>query len=229
MPANRGKFREESAWDQGGSGYSAYFSQPSYQNGVGARLGSMNARVTPDISAIANPNTPVWVLCTACTNGGWYGVGGTSAAAPLMAFRRVSPAIRAACRARVAAAEAAIGLAILVTLFRNRRTIDVADIDKADAWFTRHGPKAVFFGRFLPTIRTLISVPAGLSRMPSLPFLIYSGIGSLIWTAALTLAGYLLEGGYEQVEHLLNPVSTAIVIGLVAVYVWRVVTFDPSR
>ena len=85
VPANRGKFREESAWDQGGSGYSAYFPQPAYQNGVGARLGNMNARVTPDISAIANPNTPVWVLCTACTSGGWFGVGGTSAAAPLMA------------------------------------------------------------------------------------------------------------------------------------------------
>ena len=86
VPANRGKFREESAWDQGGSGYSAFFTQPSYQNGVGARLGNFNVRVTPDIAAIANPETGVWVRCTTgCGGGGWYSVGGTSVASPLMA------------------------------------------------------------------------------------------------------------------------------------------------
>lgn len=108
-------------------------------------------------------------------------------------------------------------------------TLSPKDLRRAQGWFDRHGRKAVFFGRFIPTVRTLISVPAGLARMPATPFLIYSAIGSLIWTSALTLAGYLLESGYEQVEHLLNPVSTAVVIGLVAFYLWRVVTYDPSR
>lgn len=104
--------------------------------------------------------------------------------------------------------------------------IDVEDIDRSQAWFDRHGGMAVLVGRLIPTIRTLISVPAGINRMPLPKFLAYSTIGTAGWSTLLALLGYRLEAGYEVVEHWLNPISTAIVIGILAFYVWRVATYD---
>lgn len=104
-------------------------------------------------------------------------------------------------------------------------TLAPADVDRACDWFERHGAGAVFFGRLVPTVRTLISVPAGLARMPLPRFLLWSALGSLIWTSLLAGAGYLLEGRYRQVEAWVNPLSTAVVIGIVAIYLWRVVTW----
>ncbi len=102
-------------------------------------------------------------------------------------------------------------------------TVSGEDIDKANAWFTRHGAKAVFFCRLVPGIRTLISLPAGLNAMPMLPFLIYSTIGTTLWVSFLTVAGYVLGDNYEQVDEYLGPVSK-IVFGilLVAFVVWAV-------
>lgn len=108
-------------------------------------------------------------------------------------------------------------------------TVTPSEIDRAQDWFTRHGGRAVFLGRFVPTIRTFISVPAGLARMSTLPFLLYSAAGSLIWSGVLATAGYLLEGGYQSVAHLMNPISTLVVVGLITLYIWRVITYDPSR
>ena len=104
-------------------------------------------------------------------------------------------------------------------------TLSVADVDRAQAWFDRHGAIAVLLGRLLPTIRTLISVPAGLAQMPFGRFLAWSAVGTFAWTTLLGLAGYLLEAGYARVEAWVNPVSTAIVAGIVAVYLWRVITW----
>jgi membrane protein DedA with SNARE-associated domain len=100
------------------------------------------------------------------------------------------------------------------------------EFDQADAWFDRHGGAAVFIGRLVPTVRTFISVPAGMARMPLWRFLAYSTSGTVIWTALLALAGYLLESQYERVQAWLNPVSTAIVVGIVALYLWRVATYN---
>lgn len=101
--------------------------------------------------------------------------------------------------------------------------ISSSDIDKAQRWFYRHGTKAVFFGRLVPGVRTLISLPAGFSRMRFGSFLIYSTLGTLGWTLLLTGAGYLLGDNYELVDEYLAPVSK-IVLGLIAVafIVWLV-------
>jgi membrane protein DedA with SNARE-associated domain len=107
-------------------------------------------------------------------------------------------------------------------------TLDPKEIARADAWFDRHGHKAVLLGRLVPGIRTLISVPAGLSEMKPARFLLYSGVGTLLWTTVLTLAGYLLESRYREVEGWVNPISTVVLVGLVALYLYRVVTFRPS-
>ena len=104
-------------------------------------------------------------------------------------------------------------------------TLSPAQIERAEDWFRRHGAAAVFFGRLVPGVRTLISVPAGVSAMPCVPFLLYSSLGSLVWTSLLAGAGYVLEGQYDRVSAWLNPVSNAVVIGLIGWYLWRVVTY----
>lgn len=104
-------------------------------------------------------------------------------------------------------------------------TLSAGDIDEADAWFDRHSGSAVFLGRLLPALRTLISIPAGIFGMGLPRFLIFTSAGTLLWTGFLTGAGYLLESQYERVSGWLNPVSTGIVVLIVAVYLYRVVTW----
>lgn len=106
--------------------------------------------------------------------------------------------------------------------------MDAEDIDNACRWFDRHGVLAVMFGRLLPTIRTLISVPAGLASMPFWMFLAYSAVGTVFWTGFLTITGYFLESQYSRVEEWINPLSTGVVIAVVVLYVWGVATY-PSR
>ncbi|MEP2682615.1 MAG: DedA family protein [Sulfitobacter sp.] len=100
-------------------------------------------------------------------------------------------------------------------------TISEQDLDRSLAWFRRNGGKAVFLGRMVPGVRTLISVPAGMTGMPLLPFFLYTGLGSLIWTVALTILGYLLEAQFAKVETWINPVTNVLLGGLFVLYVWR--------
>lgn len=86
-------------------------------------------------------------------------------------------------------------------------TVSGKDIDQANGWFTRHGITAVLFCRLVPGIRTLISLPAGLNRMPLLPFLVYTTIGTTLWVGFLTGAGYGLGNNYKQIELYLDPLS----------------------
>lgn len=108
-------------------------------------------------------------------------------------------------------------------------TVTHGEIDHALEAFERHGRKVVLFGRLIPAIRTLISVPAGLACMPLGQFLLFSTIGSLIWTGILTGAGFLLESQYERVAEYVDPVSKAILVGLVLWYVYRVITWKPAK
>ncbi len=104
-------------------------------------------------------------------------------------------------------------------------TLRGKDIRKADDWFDRHGPKAVLFGRMIPGIRSLLSLPAGMSEMPLPSFLIYSAIGSGLWATLLAGAGYLLGNNYEVVEQYVGPVGTGVVallvVSSVVWIVWR--------
>jgi len=92
------------------------------------------------------------------------------------------------------------------------------DIEKAVHWFQKHGTKAVLLGRLVPGIRTLISIPAGISKMPIVPFFIYSTIGTIGWVSLLTYAGYFLGTNYKLVEKYIDVISKVIVIfGLIAI------------
>jgi membrane protein DedA with SNARE-associated domain len=104
-------------------------------------------------------------------------------------------------------------------------TLSPDDIDAAREWFGVHGQKAVLFGRLIPTIRTLISIPAGIARMPLGSFLAYSFVGSAVWTTALVLAGYALESQYESVSGYVNLASDAVALLIVGIYIYRVLTF----
>jgi membrane protein DedA with SNARE-associated domain len=100
-------------------------------------------------------------------------------------------------------------------------TVSRADLEHAEAWFARYGRLAVFLGRLVPAVRTLISVPAGLSGMPPLSFFAWSCLGTLLWTGFLTGAGYVLEAHYEVVAGWID-VATKMVLGVVGLaYVYR--------
>ena len=101
-------------------------------------------------------------------------------------------------------------------------TLDREDIRKAIDWFDRHDKAAVFFGRFVPGVRTLISVPAGMNGMGRGAFFAYTALGSAIWNAALIAAGYILSANYARVADYLNPVTNVLLAGLVGWYLFRV-------
>jgi len=104
-------------------------------------------------------------------------------------------------------------------------TLKPTEVDGAQRFFTRHGAAAVFFGRLLPAVRTLISVPAGMLPMAMAPFLFFTTLGSAIWTGFLTGTGYVLESQYALVGEYLNPVSNLVVGAIVLLYIYRVITF----
>src|SRR5690606_31782720 len=103
---------------------------------------------------------------------------------------------------------------------RNGRWIAVSatELDRATRWFRRHCGKAVLLGRLVPTVRTLISVPAGITRMQLPRFVLYSAIGTALWTSGLAAAGYLLEENYERVSVYLNPVANLVFGAIVVTY-----------
>ncbi|WP_329120991.1 DedA family protein [Streptomyces sp. NBC_01353] len=90
--------------------------------------------------------------------------------------------------------------------------VKVADIERTEAWFARHGTKAVFFGRMVPIFRSLISVPAGVERMPLPVFLVLTTLGSAIWNTAFVLAGYALGDNWEQVTGYVSVYSKAVLV-----------------
>ncbi|WP_229119838.1 DedA family protein [Enemella evansiae] len=92
----------------------------------------------------------------------------------------------------------------------------VTDLDRAEAWFARHGAKAVFFGRMIPLFRSLISIPAGVERMPMVRFIALTTAGSAMWNAIFVLAGYSLGENWGLVERYAD-VFQKVVLGAVAI------------
>ncbi len=88
------------------------------------------------------------------------------------------------------------------------------DIDKSVNWFEKYGYAAVLIGRMVPGIRTLISIPAGITKMPLIPFFIYSTIGTIGWVSLLTYAGYFLGTKWKLVEDYIDVITKVIAFGL---------------
>ncbi|MDQ4149387.1 MAG: DedA family protein [Actinomycetota bacterium] len=95
------------------------------------------------------------------------------------------------------------------------------DIERADRWFERYGDRAVFFTRLLPVVRTFISLPAGVARMPFWRFSVLTLIGCIPWSFALTAAGYVLGDNWERILPYIEPLSYLIAAVLaIMVGVW---------
>jgi membrane protein DedA with SNARE-associated domain len=102
-------------------------------------------------------------------------------------------------------------------------TVSPEDIDHATDWFNRHGRSAVLIGRLVPGVRTLISVPAGISGMGLFQFLLYSTIGTVAWTSLLAICGYILRDRWSAVESYISPISTVLIVVLVLWFASRYV------
>ncbi|WP_316524378.1 DedA family protein [Kitasatospora brasiliensis] len=112
----------------------------------------------------------------------------------------------------VYAAGALLGLDRTRALAARIPLISAHEIDKADAWFQRHGRKAVLIARMVPVVRSLISVPAGIQRMPLPAFTVMTAAGSLIWNTVFVLLGYWLGDNWHLVEEYGGWVSKGVVV-----------------
>lgn len=108
-------------------------------------------------------------------------------------------------------------------------TIDWHEVERAEKLFGRYGSAFVFFARMLPTLRSLISIPAGLLHMRLSTFVIWSTIGTAGWTSLLALSGWMLGRNVDKVDNFVGPVSSAVIILIVAAYLWRVIFWRPKR
>lgn len=89
-----------------------------------------------------------------------------------------------------------------------------AELDRADDWFDRYGGWVVFFGRMVPGVRSIVSIPAGLSEMPLGRFSVLTALGSAVWNSLLIGAGWLLGENWHRVSGLVGSVSTVVLVAL---------------
>lgn len=100
--------------------------------------------------------------------------------------------------------------------------VKTSDLERTEAWFARHGTKAVFLGRMVPIFRSLISVPAGIERMPFLLFLGLTSAGSLLWNSAWVMAGFFAGEQWYRVEPYMGVVQRVVLVLVVVGVAWFV-------
>lgn len=103
------------------------------------------------------------------------------------------------------------------------------DIELADRWFDSKGSKTVFFCRFIPIVRSLISIPAGMSEMRFSKFLILTSLGTLIWNTVLTVLGSIMGENWAQVAHVIDSYSSIVLIVLIVLFVVGISWFYINR
>ena len=104
-------------------------------------------------------------------------------------------------------------------------TLDWPDVEKSEKLFGRYGGLVVGVGRMLPTVRSVVSIPAGLLHMRLKGFLLWSTIGTAGWSSALAVAGYLLGQQFEDIEKVMGPLSVAVIGLIVLAYLYRQLTW----
>lgn len=107
--------------------------------------------------------------------------------------------------------------------------VKTSDLERTEEWFAKHGTKAVFLGRMVPIFRSLISVPAGLERMPLPTFLTLTAIGSLMWNAVLVMSGYWLGDQWDTVGDYVGVISKGVLVLVVAALAFYIVIRLRSR
>lgn len=118
---------------------------------------------------------------------------------------------------------AALGVRRLRVIVDKMPLVDLEDLDRTEAWFHKHGMKAIFFGRMVPVFRSLISIPAGIERLPFPLFLTLTAAGSLIWNSIFVLAGFYLGENWHIAERYAGIFSKLVVLAVLAFLVWWVI------
>lgn len=108
-------------------------------------------------------------------------------------------------------------------VFEHTPLLKVSDLERTEAWFAKHGGKAVFFGRMVPIFRSLISIPAGVERMNAGTFLLLTTLGSFIWNFIFVFAGYRLGQDWDRVEPYAEWFQRLVILAVVVVVVTFVV------
>jgi len=106
-------------------------------------------------------------------------------------------------------------------------TIEWRDLEKLNTFFDAHGGKTVLIARILPTFRTMISLPAGLTRMPTAKFLAMTAIGTGLWNTICAAFGYWLGMRFTAIEKFTGPAAAALFAGVIVLYLYRVLTWKP--
>jgi len=106
-------------------------------------------------------------------------------------------------------------------------TMEWEDVEKLHRFFVHHGGWVVFVFRFMPTFRTMVSLPAGMARMPRWRFLIATAGGSAIWNTILAAAGLYLDRRFQELDRYVGPLAIALTVAIVVFYIYRVVTWRP--
>lgn len=112
-------------------------------------------------------------------------------------------------------------------------TVSEADYDRALKFFAKYGSSIVFFGRLMPIVRSIISIPAGAQKMPMPQFLVFTTLGSAIWSGLLTYAGMLLGENWEDVTLFIETYQEitvlAVAIATIIVLLWLIFSRRRSR
>ena len=114
----------------------------------------------------------------------------------------------------------ALGRDRMLALATRLPLVEPADVERAEAWFHRHGQKAVFYGRMVPLVRSFISVPAGTQAMPLGRFVVLTTLGSALWNTVFVLAGYELGEQWHRVEAYAGALQLAVVAAALAGVAW---------
>ena len=125
------------------------------------------------------------------------------------------------------------GVRRLVAAYGKYVFVSETDLDRGAAWFERYGEAVIFFGRLIPIIRSIISVPAGYTRMNFGRFILFTTLGTALWSLILTYVGHLLGENWEDIKTFMEPYQNATLVALVlivAVFIgWRALKWWRQR
>ncbi len=135
-------------------------------------------------------------------------------------------------------AVALYGIGLLIDVNRLEKIVDKwghilrltsKDIDKANAWFHKFGVWAVFFGRLVPLVRSLISIPAGMAHMNFGVFLLFTTVGSLIWNSVLVYVGAAVGASWSTIVGYMNTYSNVVLLLLIVLFVLFIIFYMIKR
>jgi membrane protein DedA with SNARE-associated domain len=107
--------------------------------------------------------------------------------------------------------------------------LNVHHLEWTEQFFLRHGGKTIFISRFIPVVRHLISIPAGLARMPLIPFILYTAVGATLWNVFLTYLGFRLKQNWPIIQKYTHILDYFVVAGLIGAALYLVWKFKQAR